>query len=70
MFNRNFNSMMTTQDSLIRLRISALTDARYLIADKSDFELIREWIDADPRVRREQVMAESYAVSMHGATEY
>lgn len=70
MINRNCNSTMTTQDLLIRLRLSALTDAQYLIADKSDFELMREWIDADPQVRCERVMAESYAVSMHGATEY
>ena len=70
MLNRNFNSVMTINDLNIRQRMRVLADARYLIADKSDFEFIREWMDAEPQVRRERVMAESYAAAMHGTTEY
>lgn len=70
MLNRNFNSVMTINDLNIRQRMRVLVDARYLIADKSDFEFIREWMDAEPQVRRERVMAESYAAAMHGTTEY
>lgn len=70
MLNRNFNSVMTINDLNIRQRMKVLADARYLIADKSDFEFIREWMDAEPQVRRERVMAESYAAAMHGTTEY
>lgn len=70
MLNRNFNSVMTTNDLNIRQRMTALADAHYLIADKFDFDSIREWMQVEPQVRRERVMAESYAAAMHGTTEY
>lgn len=69
MLNRNFNSVMTMNDLSIRQRMTELADAHYLIADKSDFEFICEWMDAEPQVRRERVMAESYAAAMYGTTE-
>lgn len=69
MLNQNFNSVMTINDLNIRQRMTALADAHYLIADKFDFEFIREWMDAEPQARCERVMAESYAASMHGAAE-